>query len=139
MRFCLLVFVLILFVMMRNKDNSFISFYSPSTSGSSWILARCVLFIMKTIFGYGGIFVIHSLTIDRHGVSRSLLHTFSSYFLCFPSITATYVGPLPRFGIFLVMLNYFGLRQPVEGGSQHEAEIAGSRPLFGSFLGFGNM
>jgi hypothetical protein len=34
------------------------------------------------------------------------------------------------------MLTYFGLRQPVEGGAQDKAEIMGSRPLFGSFLGF---
>jgi hypothetical protein len=32
-----------------------------------------------------------------------------------------------------------GLRQAVEGGAQDEAEIAGSRPLLGPFLGFGIM
>jgi hypothetical protein len=35
------------------------------------------------------------------------------------------------------MLTYFGLRQPVEGGAQDEAEIKGSQSTFGSFLGFG--
>jgi hypothetical protein len=34
------------------------------------------------------------------------------------------------------MLTYFGIRHPVEGGAQDEVEIMGSRPLFGSFLGF---
>jgi hypothetical protein len=34
------------------------------------------------------------------------------------------------------MLTYFGLQQLVEGGVQDEAKITGSRPLFGSFLGF---
>jgi hypothetical protein len=29
-----------------------------------------------------------------------------------------------------------GLRQAVEGGAQDEAEITGSRPLLGPFLGF---
>jgi hypothetical protein len=33
------------------------------------------------------------------------------------------------------MLTYFGLRQPVEGGAQDEAEITRSQPLFG-FFGF---
>jgi hypothetical protein len=32
-----------------------------------------------------------------------------------------------------------GLRQAVEGGAQDKAEIAGSRPLFGPFLGFSIM
>jgi hypothetical protein len=34
------------------------------------------------------------------------------------------------------MLTYFGLRKPVEGGVKDEADIMGSRPLFGSFSGF---
>jgi hypothetical protein len=49
------------------------------------------------------------------------------------------VGPRPSFERSLVKFDHFGLRQPVEGGAQDEAEIVGSRPLFGSFLGFGNM
>jgi hypothetical protein len=32
-----------------------------------------------------------------------------------------------------------GLRQVVESGVQDEVEIAGSRPLLGTFLGFGIM
>jgi hypothetical protein len=34
---------------------------------------------------------------------------------------------------------FLGLRQVVEGRVQFEAEIAGSRPHFRSFLGFGLM
>jgi hypothetical protein len=37
------------------------------------------------------------------------------------------------------MFDHFGLQQNVEGGVQDEAKIAGSQPLFGSLLGFGNM
>jgi hypothetical protein len=36
-------------------------------------------------------------------------------------------------------LTYFGLSHPVEGQAKDEAEIMGSQPCFGSFLGFGNM
>jgi hypothetical protein len=49
------------------------------------------------------------------------------------------VGPRPIFERSLVKYDHFGLRQLVKGGAQDKAEIAGSRPLFGSFLGFGNM
>jgi hypothetical protein len=51
--FCLPTFVFIPFVMMRNKDNSYISNLSPSTGGPSWILAICALRIMKTSLGMG--------------------------------------------------------------------------------------
>jgi hypothetical protein len=37
------------------------------------------------------------------------------------------------------MFDHFGLRQLVEDEAQDKAEIVGSRPLFGSFLGFGIM
>jgi hypothetical protein len=37
------------------------------------------------------------------------------------------------------MLTYFGIQRPVEEEVQDEEEIAGSWPLFGSFLGCGNM
>jgi hypothetical protein len=33
----------------------------------------------------------------------------------------------------------FGLRWAFEGGAQDEAEIVGSQPLLGPFLGFGIM
>jgi hypothetical protein len=48
-------------------------------------------------------------------------------------------GPLTKFWEILGQVDHFGLRQPVEGGAQDEVEIVGSWPLFGSFLGFGNM
>jgi hypothetical protein len=73
MTFHLPTFVLILFVMMTNKYNGYISNLSPSASVSTWISAICFVCIMKTGFGCGGIFVVLSLTVDRHGVSRSLL------------------------------------------------------------------
>jgi hypothetical protein len=34
------------------------------------------------------------------------------------------------------MLTYYGLRQLVKKGAEHEVEIMGYRPLFGSFLFF---
>jgi hypothetical protein len=58
MTFHLPTFVLILFVMMSNKDNDYILNLSPSAGGSSWILAICALRIMKTGLGHGSIFII---------------------------------------------------------------------------------
>jgi hypothetical protein len=45
------MFVLILFVIMGNKENGYILNLSPSAGGSLWILAICALRIMKTGLG----------------------------------------------------------------------------------------
>jgi hypothetical protein len=63
----------------------------------------------------------------------------SVYLLVIMKMSKVTIGPRPSFERSLVKFDHFGLRQRVEGGAQDKAEIAGSRPLFGSFLGFGNM
>jgi hypothetical protein len=56
--FHLPTFFLILFVMMSNKDNNYISNLSHGVDGPSWILAICALHIMKNDLGHGSIFFI---------------------------------------------------------------------------------